>query len=135
MGYATKSDLITRFGDDELTQLTDRVGAGAADAAAVARALTDAEAEIDGYLAARYRLPLASVPPLLTRLACDLARYRLWSDLASEEVRRRYEDARRLLESLASGRVTLGVLPPPDALGAGTMSLAPARPRDWGPLQ
>jgi len=109
MPYATLADLITRYGEEEIAQLTDRVGAGMPDAATALRALADADAEIDGYLAARYRLPLPTVPPLLSRIACDIARYRLWEDRASEEVRTRYEDARRLLESLAKGVVTLGL--------------------------
>jgi phage gp36-like protein len=109
MPYATQADLEARFGVDELTQLTDRVNAGVPDTAIVARALTDSDAEIDGYLASRYALPLATVPPVLARIACDIARYRLWEDRASEEVRLRYEDARRLLESIARGQVSLGL--------------------------
>jgi phage gp36-like protein len=107
--YATQADMEARFGVDELTQLTDRVGAGVPDAAIVARSLADADAEIDGYLATRYALPLATVPSMLARIACDIARYRLWEDRASEEVRRRYEDARRILESIAKGMVSLGL--------------------------
>jgi len=109
MAYATLADLVSRHGEDELAQLTDRVGAGVPDATIVERALTDADAEIDGYLASRYAMPLAIVPPVLARIACDIARYRLWADRASEEVRRRYEDARRVLESIARGQVSLGL--------------------------
>lgn len=109
MAYATQADLVTRFGEDELIQLTDRAGAGVPDATIVGRALADAEAEMDGYLAARYALPMATVPGVLVRIACDIARYRLWEDRASDEVRRRYEDARRILESIAKGTVSLGL--------------------------
>ena len=112
MPYASIDDLINRYGEDELVQLTDRAGAGVIDAAVAQRALADAEAEIDGYLAARYRLPLPTVPPLLVRIACDIAVYRLLSlrrmgDI--EDARSRYEDARRLLEALAKGLVALGL--------------------------
>lgn len=115
MAYATLADLIARFGEEEITQRTDRVNAGTPDAAIAARALDDASAEIDGYLATRYQLPLPTVPAMLARIACDIARYRLWEDLASPEVRQRYEDARRLLESISRGVVSLGLpanLPP-----------------------
>lgn len=115
MAYATLADLTDRYGDAELTQLTDRAGAGAIDPAIAARALDDAAAEIDGYLAVRYALPLATVPTVLVRIACDIARYRLWDDRASDEVRRRYEDARRVLERIAGGDVSLGL---PAASGA-----------------
>ncbi|MCR6494794.1 DUF1320 family protein [Thermomonas sp. S9] len=50
--------------------------------------LDDAQAEIDGYIASRYKLPLPTVPAALARIACDVARYRLWEDVASDDVRR-----------------------------------------------
>lgn len=70
-------------------------------------ALADADTEIDGYLAVIYSLPLASVPSLVTRLACDIARYRLWKDRASEQVRQGYEDAVDVLKRISSGSVKL----------------------------
>ena len=126
MPYAAIADLIARYGEDELIQLTDRTGSGAVGTAIAQRALDDAEAEVNGYLAVRHALPLASVPPLLARITCDIARYRLWDDRASEEVRARYEDARRVLEALAAGRVTLGVTPP-DAPSGPAPSAQPGR--------
>lgn len=127
--YAQVSDLVERFGEQEIRELTDRAAppAGVIDPAIAERALADADAEIDTYLAAHYRLPFgAPVPPVLTRLACDLARYRLWDDQAPPEVRARYEDARRLLEALAAGRVSLGP-PAGEAAAAGVQHRAPAR--------
>ena len=115
MIYVTQAGMESRFGLDELVARTNRAGGSSVDAEVLARALGDADAEIDGYLAARYALPLPTVPPVLARIACDIARYRLWEDLASEEVRRRYEDARRLLEAISRGTVSLGLpagLPP-----------------------
>jgi phage gp36-like protein len=109
MTYATATDLQQRYGLDELTQLTDTSGAGVPDAAVVALALGDATAEIDGYLSARYVLPLPTVPTALTRITCDIARYRLWADRASDEVRRRYEDAVKLLTNISKGLVNLGL--------------------------
>lgn len=133
MPYATPQDLEARFGADELVSRTDRSGAGVPDEDAVVRALADAEAEIDGYVGARYRLPLPAVPAVLTRLACDIARYRLWQDAASAEVRARYEDARRLLEAIARGLVSLGVAEedrPPPSLAAARSGPAPVFTRD-----
>lgn len=127
MAYATVADLIDRYGEAEIQQRTDRVGAGVIDAAVAQRALDDAQAEIDGYLSSRYRLPLPTMPPLLSRIACDIARYRLWEDLASPEVRTRYEDARRLLEAISRGTVSLGL---PDSLPPDqkpTLSMAAAK--------
>lgn len=138
MPYATVAELATRYGEDELIQLTGRAGSGMMDTAVVQRALDDADAEIDGYLASRYRLPLPTTPALLARIACDIARYRLWKDRASDEVRARYEDARRLLENLASCRVSLG-LPaglPPEQQPAQSLAAAKSGPAPvFGPDQ
>lgn len=121
MPYATQQDLIDRFGEAELIQLSDRAEppAGAIDATVVGKALADADDAINGYLAARYTVPVAPAPLILTRLACDVARYYLYEDQVTEAVRKRYEDAVAYLKDAASGKVTLGV----DALGE-----APADP-------
>ncbi|GIX31373.1 MAG: hypothetical protein KatS3mg124_1845 [Porticoccaceae bacterium] len=131
MPYATLEDLHARFGAQEI----DAMAARSADPAqALDQALADADAEIDGYLAARYRLPLPVVPAALVRIACDIARYRLWSERASEEVRRRYEDARRFLEALARGdvRLMVGEDEPaaPQAMAAARTGDAPVFTRD-----
>jgi len=109
MPYATRDEMIARFGEEELILLTDRDGAGAIDDVPLARALDDADGDIDGYLAPRYALPLASVPPVLSRLACELARYYLYDDHATETVRTRYEDARDVLIAISKGTVQLGL--------------------------
>jgi phage gp36-like protein len=130
MAYATQADLAARFGEDELAQLTDRAGAGVPDATVVTRALADADAEIDTYLGARYALPLSTVPSVIARLACDIARFRLWEDRASDEVRRRYEDARRMLEAIARGQVSLGLPAAQQTSADGVAYAAPARTMD-----
>lgn len=126
MTYCTSADYTDRYSEEELIQSTDRHGTGAVDSAVFDRAAADAAAEIDGYLAGRYPLPLASVPPILTALASDIVRYRLFPDIAPDAVRQRYEDARRLLESLASGRVTLGLPAATTPVAVGVATSAPA---------
>ncbi len=111
--YATQGDMEDRFGQAELLKLTDRSDppSGQIDADVVARALSDADAEINGYLASRYTLPLATVPAVLARISCDLARYYLYDDWTNEAVRARYEDSVRLLKGIAEGKVALGIDP------------------------
>ena len=80
--------------------------------ATLQQALSDASAEIDGYLESRFALPLNDPPAVLQRLACDVAMYRLQSlrplhDVA--DARKRYEDAVELLVRVARGEVTLGL--------------------------
>lgn len=116
--------MIDRFAQAELVQLTnpDNPAATTVNATVLGKALADADAEIEGYLVGRYALPLASMPPILTRIACDIARYHLYDDRATEQVRLRYEDVRKLLDSIASGKVQLGL---PASAGAAPVAGAP----------
>jgi phage gp36-like protein len=110
MTYATKQEMIDRFGDLELKQLTDRTGlVDAIDDVVLGKALDDADAEINGYLMGRYVLPLASTPKILVGLACDIARFRLFEDRATEHVRTRYDDALKYLRDVARGQISLGL--------------------------
>lgn len=107
MSYATAADLETRFGEAEIDQLSWR--GLASDPDVVLAALADADNEIDGYLAVLYQLPMELVPPLIVRIACDVARFRLWKDGASESVRQAYEDAVAALRGIAAGKIRLPV--------------------------
>lgn len=107
MNYASVQDMIDRYGATELAQRSNRVDGATVDETVVTRALDDATAEIDSYLTTRYTLPLATVPPVITRLTCDIARYQLHDDGAPETVRTRYEDAVSLLKKFSSGDVCL----------------------------
>ena len=136
MTYATQTDLVERFGFDELAQRTNRVDGLTIDTVVLGRALADADAEIDGYLATRYTLPLASTPAVLVRLAADLARYQLCGDKVPDSVRQRYVDAVVVLKRLATGDVQLaGIAAVPAAGGAGNAVAARAADRVFGPAQ
>ena len=108
MAYCTQADLIGRYGEAELTQLTDREQFGGIDAAVLATAIADADAEIDGYLSdGGYPVPLESPPYLLTRHACVIARAHLYADIKTEEVKADYAKTLAWLERIASGAVRL----------------------------
>jgi len=109
MTYATQSDLETRFKQQELIELTDEANLGVIDAAAVAVALSDADSEINGYIAGRHTLPLTQTSNELVRLACDIARYRLYDTKATEQVKARYDDAIKKLRDVSSGKASLGI--------------------------
>lgn len=117
MTYATQTDLTDRFGATELAQRTDRINGAVIDTVVLGRALADADSEIDGYLATRYTLPLPSTPPVVNRLACEIARYRLYDDGVPETVRVRYQDAVSLLKRMSSGEVQLAGIAPVVAVG------------------
>ena len=133
MTYATQSDLVERFGVAELAQRTNRVDGQSIDTVVLNRALTDADAEIDGYLATRYSLPLASTPAVLVRIAADLARYQLCGDKVPDSVRQRYVDAVVVLKRLATGEVQLaGIAAIPAAGGAGNAVASRTAARVFG---
>lgn len=106
MIYGTQEDFEEAFSRRELEQLL-------ADGADYDRQAQAAAQLVDGYMASRYTLPLAAVPDMVRAWALDVTRYRLWSEQAPEEVRRRYEDAMGQLRDLAAGKISL----PPDANG------------------
>ncbi len=118
MPYVTQQQLVDRFGDEELIQLTDRANTGAIDTVVLNQAIADAGAEIDGYIGGRYQLPLTTVPPILALYAGDIVRYRLYDDAARDEVRKRYEDAIRFLRLVGEGKLRLGADEPAPAGGA-----------------
>lgn len=103
MSYCTVQDLIDRFGERELIQITDRDCQDVINQAVLAQAIADAEVEINSYIS-RW-LPLQSVSDNLTRIACNFTRYYLYDDKMIDEVRVRYEDGRRYLEQLATGKI------------------------------
>lgn len=109
MSYCTEQNLIDRFGEQEIVHLSDRHGAGVIDSDIVTRAVGDAAGEIDGYLSARYTVPLSPVPVVLTRIACDIARWFLYEDQATDQVRDRYDRAIAFLKGVAKGEIGLGV--------------------------
>ncbi|MEX3629862.1 MAG: phage protein Gp36 family protein [Burkholderia sp.] len=117
MSYATLADMQARFPERDLRAVTDENNQ-AIDPVRVQRALDDASAEIDGYLAMRYTLPLVDVvlltplatPAVLVRACCDIAMYdmqtlRPLSDI--KDARQRYEDCLKMLTLMGRGDVQI----------------------------
>lgn len=111
MSYATKQQLIDRYGEEALIGLTDRAEppAGVIDDDVLARALADADAVIDGYLAGRYALPLATTPALIVDLAQAIAIHKLHRQVVPEKIDADYKDALRMLRDIAGGVIRLSV--------------------------
>ena len=135
MPYATAPDLITRFGVKEIAQRADRAlprlvtdqlmkdaaagadlsaysapqRAAAAEAiAVVGRSLADATDTIDTHISSRYTLPIAPVPAILGRIACNLARRYLYDDQVTELIKCAYDDDMKLLRDVRDGKASLG---------------------------
>lgn len=136
MPYATIEQLKERFGEQLLVQLTDRaeVATGEVDEDVVDRALADAGAEIDGYLAARYRLPIdGDVPPLLLDLALIVAIYKLHPFEPDPKITRDYEAAQKKLLQISQGIIRLAIEGVEPATSGASGVQASDRPRDLTP--
>lgn len=109
--YCTQANLVDRFGTKMLLDLTDRAvpKSGVIDAAVVTKAITDAGAEIDGYLAARYALPLAATPDVITDLAQRIAIYKLHVVNVSAKIADDYKLALAALSNISKGVIKLDV--------------------------
>lgn len=128
MPYCTQADLIERFGEAELLALARDETGTAIDTAVVERACDDASGEIDGYVsAAGYTVPLATVTRIITAYACDIARYRLYDEHASEQVQKRYDDAVKFLVRVANGTVKLGISTGSAASSVGNVQMNSSR--------
>lgn len=122
MRYATVSDMLDRFREVELIQLTDPDGI-VLNAARVEKKLDDAQAVIDGQIGRVYQLPLLgcakpitvpgsqperAVPPQLVRIACDLAHFWLRDSVQEDsDVYRRYKAAMSELQAIGDGKAEL----------------------------
>lgn len=114
--YATEADLEKRFGKRQLDELksmheVDVVeGEEPKPVDVVDVALQDADEEINGYIGSRYTLPLANVPSNLKRIACDIARYRLYSEQPLEHITKLYDDAIVFLKRVQDKKADLQIL-------------------------
>lgn len=111
MSYASLDQLIERFSERLLIQLTDRSTppAGVIDPAVVDRNLADTDAVIDGYLAGRYVLPLEQTPPLVADLAASIAIYKLHPFAADPKIEQDYKDALASLRLIGTGVIRLPI--------------------------
>jgi len=115
MPYCTQSDLLEQITEAELVQLTVDDDSETPDAAVIARAIADADAEIDSYCS-RYPLPFDPVPDIIRKISVDIALYNLYSrrqNSVTEERTKRYDNAIRFLRDAARGLVSLGINSPP----------------------
>ena len=108
MSYATAEQLRARLGGSIFDEIY-----GETDPAEAAADLESAEAEIDGAIASRYRLPVNGrrTLPLLRDWTLTLAEERAYARAAgsgfAEKVRLRVEQVRKYLEMIRSGTFLL----------------------------
>lgn len=97
--YSTYSEYTTEFRNDELPYEDGETR--------IVRAIEKASRLVDSYIRAGGLIsPLTDIEAIadIKGHVLDIARYYLWNENPSDEKRRRFEDAVRWLEGLASGR-------------------------------
>ncbi|MEW5687417.1 MAG: DUF1320 domain-containing protein [Pseudomonadota bacterium] len=124
MTFATPADLVSRFGQQEILLLADRDNDQLADPGVLEDALADADAEIISELAGQVPINPAAPPRNLVRIACQIARYRLYGTNPPEAARNEYTDAIKFLGRVREGKASLDggdanpVQTPPPSLAA-----------------
>lgn len=105
MPYCTVDDMIAEFTEAELIQLTDADCAGVVNTVTLDKAISRADRTINRYLGRFATLPVAV--DLVTDLACDIARYFLYTGDVPDLIKQRYEQAIKYLEQIAQGKIDL----------------------------
>ena len=113
--YATVEAMQRKFGESELIQLTETEPPylDAINMDKLNAAMQEANSEIDAYVGSRYPLPLQLIPPFLTEIGCNLARYyAVTGDLSENDpIKNRYESSIKTLTKISKGELTLGSSP------------------------
>ena len=105
--FATAEDMKARYGERELVELTDQDGWHAQTIAAINVKLADATHDATGYVAKYYApAPDMPVPPLLTKLVCEIAFAQLHKN-PSEAIEKRETRARATLKDISTGLVKI----------------------------
>jgi phage gp36-like protein len=124
MAYSSEADILKDISEIELAQLTSESDA-TVDHDVVSKAIADADAEIDGYVAVRSAVPLDPVPALVNKLSTRIALYNLFTRRASraggvnETVKDNYTRAVEVLKAISKGDVKLGVDQPVNTVSSG----------------
>ncbi len=138
--YCTAADVRELIKDDLINELIgneyrdDETEQEALLAPLLDRAAEDAAAEIDGYLARRYPVPLARVPKIIAKYANDIAVYNLVSRIGvgadtdrENNYLERYRHAIKFLQAIAAGTVSLGLETPSAQATSGFQMTSPPR--------
>lgn len=121
MGYCSEREVRDAMKDSLVSALLgdnyidDEAEREAAIQPYITAAIEDADAEIDGYLAKRYSVPLSPPPAVITKFCKDMAVYNLMSRIGIDESDRdktylnRYNAAIKFLLAVAEGKIEIGI--------------------------
>lgn len=135
----TLQDLIDRFGETELANLTDKENYAIIDETVINHAITDATAEVVGYLNPTGLIAggvyLGTPPKSLILKICDITRYYLYENGVTDIVEKRYKQAIDWLllvqknPSMLTGLADTGAT---DEIKSGIVVMPNRPPNMWG---
>lgn len=141
MGYSTRAEVREMVKDDALNAVVgdtfceDPGERETLAAPIIDAAIVDADAEIDGYLAKRYNVPLSPIPKVINKYSKDIALYNLFSRIGIDESTdqktylNRYNAAIKFLTLVAEGKVSIGTETEDPASAAATGFTVKSSPR------
>lgn len=110
--YATIEAMITRFGNEDLVEVTDTETpyTGEINLTKLQAAINAANAEVDAYLSKQLHVPTVLSSPFVQMMACDIARYHvtLGNSRVSERDEKRYALAVANLKQVNEGKIGIG---------------------------
>jgi phage gp36-like protein len=109
MPYASLEDLIERAGEVEIKQVADRDRDGAPDPDVIQAALVHADNIVNGYIGAKYALPLGETPDLVRTWSVAIARHFLHRNGPPSYVQDDRDAAIAQLKDVARGAIVLAV--------------------------
>ena len=141
MSYSTRAEVREMVKDDALntiigdTFIEDPAEREELVGPIIDGAIADADAEIDGYLAKRYAVPLAPAPRVINKFSKDIAIYNLFSRIGIDESTdqktylNRYNAAIAFLKLVAEGKASIGGESEDPATAAATGLTVKSNPR------
>ncbi len=110
--YATIESMITRFGNEDLVEVTDTETpyTGEINISKLQAAINSANAEVDAYLSKQLHVPTVLASAFVQMMACDVARYHvaLGNARVSERDEKRYALAVANLKQVNEGKIGIG---------------------------
>ena len=112
MGYCLLTDITNVISQRELVNLTNDSPSVSSevDASRFEAVSQDTDSLINGYLRARYRLPLKSVPNFIKQIATDICAYRLYlrrPQNIPDHIKDNYDNALKRLLDIQKGNLLL----------------------------
>lgn len=121
MGYCEKADLLLVMSTDLLVALTDVEGEDIVNEDVLARAIADACAVINYYLAGLFDIPIFPVPDIIRSFAVNITIYKLSvtsAGGAKPDQLLRYEQTIQKLQDISTGKIRLNSIDPEGSLGS-----------------